>query len=446
MEIVIFSDNKVRDLHGIIYLASALKENNINTYIIPWNVPEDVLRKFVGIIKPSAVLLSQARQTTEKIYSIFTEVGSKIYIHESEGWPYKRALKDYTTILSEEIINNSNGNFLWGKEQKKITEAKLGKKETNIVSGSVRLEALTKIQKREVKRNALLVALSCAVVFPRYNSMDAELLLHVNSLKMPLNDYLESVASQLKNQERLLAAACAIKRRVSDLTIYVRPHPFGCVRQLEEALVEYGLTSDVYIEDNIMVHESLSKCGLVIHGGSTISLEAYYYGLLSMTSAAITNTSVKNQDHIGFTYNADNMEELIDKAVDYLNTKDIPELGKREQDWLYEKKKVNEKSASEKIVEKITSDLKGYSDRNRVNSDKGKTRTLKSKLGLFLTDEVDGDDEMKKYRDGKYFTQSDIDNCMESFIHRKKQRHENPVVLFISKKHKIPIAAFWQSS
>ena len=101
--IIIFVDNKKRDFLAMTYLAENFEMNGISTLLVPWSMPESFIKRFFDSIKPQAVLMPHARKTAEYTFDFLYERQIPVFIHDTEGWMYRRRVVSY---LNNEFRSN----------------------------------------------------------------------------------------------------------------------------------------------------------------------------------------------------------------------------------------------------------------------------------------------------------------------------------------------------
>ena len=69
--VLLYVDNKSRDLLGLFYLAKHFELNGISVILIPWNIPPELLKRIVESTSPQAALLPKASKASEYIFDFF---------------------------------------------------------------------------------------------------------------------------------------------------------------------------------------------------------------------------------------------------------------------------------------------------------------------------------------------------------------------------------------
>ena len=105
-------DNPLRDLDGILLIASFLLEQNCEVFIVPMDVQNfDALA-----LKPDVVLVNYVRKNNLKLLNLYKIYGIKVAVLDTEGvgrwWPkHSHLLKSQN---ANELVDHY---YCWGKEQ-----------------------------------------------------------------------------------------------------------------------------------------------------------------------------------------------------------------------------------------------------------------------------------------------------------------------------------------
>lgn len=437
MKALLFVDNVKRDLLTSLLLAARLDEFGISSVITPWNLPEGYLEEILFSFRPDCVVLSQARRSTHHVYALSKKFTDYVYIHESEGVIYNRELISTLKLFSPHILADTKGVFTWGAQQICDFKELFNLPGANLIdSGSVRLEALSLIKSIvQTSKINTLFAFSSAAPAPRFNTAADELRLTVQGLGMSLEDYLIKYNFQLLNRERLLAVASRVKGN-----ILLRSHPFGCPNALYKALKEWNINGSLQ-KDNLLSHNAFQNISLLVHGGSTICMEAAALGIPSITSPSICGQSSESVDFEGFTV----IEPTLDSLIASVNS--LPTVQRKFQSLSFTNPYITQFwepcSPSKVLSGKIYNDLLQKSTSNIVSSSRS---LLKQKLSHSFPLEVQLNSNYHKKYSSKIFNEAHLDDC-QKLIQRafllKKVSYSPKSILFFGNKF-IPLISSWQ--
>ena len=419
------------------YLAENFEMNGISTLLIPWNIRLSLFKTIIDSLKPQAVLFPHARTTAEHIFDFLSTKQTQVFIHDTEGWMYRRRIVSYlNNEFTSKIVTRCAGYFVWGEDFAERIKGKFGSNCKLTVSGSVRLEAFSRLKEfRQPSNKKLLVATTCEKPYPRFQSASSELKLFVRDLGYSLDDYLKEYNVQLKNQERLFTTTSKIRSLYPDLKIAIRPHPFASLDAISECLTEYGIDAELSLE--MASYEDLMDTTVLLHGGSTISLEAYALGIPSITSSSLLGIPKELMDHQGFTTYAEDLIDVNNKLAEIIKTpeKYIIE-NKSDSPYLRE---IGKEPSPSSIITKIIKD--------RIADSPKSSRSLSNlKLGIpdFSRPNALGG-YLSKYKD-KVFNQTDLDklNPYLSSLFPMRGSLRNSFSVLYSKDDNVPLMANWK--
>ena len=146
--------------------------------------------------------------------------------------------------------------------------------------------ALASSQVSTHKRNSqtvnVLFALSSVFPYPRYQSLTHEFISTYN-LGTALKSILDKLTTEFVYLERMLhLASLLIQSTSTNINIQIRPHPYSDIEKIKEIIKCYGLNVQLLSTSEPIWYQLLSS-DLLVHGGSTSSLEVEALGIPSFS-------------------------------------------------------------------------------------------------------------------------------------------------------------------
>ena len=387
--------------------------------------------------------MSQARLTTENNAAILLNKGAHLFIHESEGIPYKRWIKTWPKQISSKLLEKSEFYFSWGEKQIKILEDIHGKRTRAICTGSLRLEAISlnkdRILKNKINDNPrILIASSSCLPYPKFQDVGSELIMNVNALKFDLTDYLNYYNTHVKSQERLLHLGQFMKQELNLEDIRFRPHPFANSAEIVNSLNDFGISMEIDNGES-MSHEALADIDILIHAGSTMCLEATSLGVASITSKGILGIEEDMLDHEGYTFIESNMSLMLNRVKSIMNQESHLSQLSFKNEYLHNKLSGDDDTCSGLMLEMVRYILKKTKKVSQYHRNK-----LASRLQLHTESHLIkvSTDYQRKYA-STLFDNSSLSACLNVSHYSDGKQDKDLLSVLYAGNENVPIAGNW---
>ncbi len=320
--IALIVDHPLRDLSGLVLIARQLAQAGADVFFVPMYCQD----REIFTLQPDFVLLNYLRKNNESFVTKLAETGIQYGIMDTEGGFYGD-MKGYSDYLSyrADLYEKISCNLVWGQRMLDFWTKEFPHRHKIALTGLPRFDFYSSAYQNlkldflpaEFKKDPLLlVNTKVAIANPLFVSLETEIDLYRNKLKMPE----EKIQFYLRvGRESIEDTIAFSKRLASDFRqahIVVRPHPHENHKTYEGPL----LSSQ---NPNISVHREGSvtpwilQSSVILHRHCTTAIEAALAGKPAIAPMWVrTSAFAPDAEEVSFlAQTPGEMNELIHSAL-----------------------------------------------------------------------------------------------------------------------------------
>lgn len=290
---LIVVDNSPRDFWPCLAVAEKMNLAGVNCLLLPWSTPHDLILSIAAQTSAEWILLSQYRRQFTQLFLQLNQIGIKIFVHESEGYPYSIAMEKWANDFKHGCPELISRYYSWGSQQKKnLCEMGILKASQVVVSGSLRHSLYSNSRSRaetlfpRTGKPKVLFAMSSNLPTPLMQTRIKEISMYTELVGR--EKAIDFYDIHVSNREHLFACACLIKH-TSDYQVSIRSHPFADSNVLRQLSKNYGIEDhELHSPDERLLIQDLCESDLVITMGSTTCLEAHAIGRKVVSLSTVT--------------------------------------------------------------------------------------------------------------------------------------------------------------
>jgi surface carbohydrate biosynthesis protein len=304
-------DHPLRDLPGLVLVARRLAAEGATVFLVPMYAQD----REVFTLNPDFVLLNYIRKNNEHFVEKLVSAGIAYGILDTEGGFYGD-MRGYTGVLSyrHDLYSQVRCNLVWGKKMMDFWGKEFPHKHPLVLTGLPRFDFYTQnfsslkfdfLQSKYRKNPLILVNTKVAVANPLFISVEKEIELYRNKLKMPeekIQFYLEYGKYSIQDTVQLCRD---LEKDFEQTTIVLRPHPHENHRTYEKLLA--GSAVDVFREGTVTPW--ILQSSAVIHRHCTTAIEAALAGKVAVAPQWL-RTSAEAPDAEAVSLKPKNRNEL----------------------------------------------------------------------------------------------------------------------------------------
>ncbi|MGZ5278665.1 MAG: surface carbohydrate biosynthesis protein, partial [Pseudobdellovibrionaceae bacterium] len=320
--IALIVDHPLRDLSGLVLIARQLAQAGAHVFFVPMYCQD----REIFTLQPDFVLLNYLRKNNEAFVTKLAEAGIQYGIMDTEGGFYGD-MKGYSDYLSYrgDLYEKMRCNLAWGQRMLDFWTKEFPHKHPIVMTGLPRFDFYSPAYRtlkldflpESFKKNPmLLVNTKVAIANPLFVSLETEIDLYRNKLKMPE----EKIQFYLKVGRESIEDTIALSKKLAidfrQSHVVVRPHPHENHKTYEGPLVSEQ-------NPNISVHREGSvtpwilQSSVVIHRQCTTAIEAALAGKPAIAPLWVrTSAFAPDAEEVSFLVNRpEEMNELIQSAL-----------------------------------------------------------------------------------------------------------------------------------
>ena len=317
-KIALIVDNPLRDLPGLVLLASELLRRDFNPLLVPISTPREL-----WALAPDAIVFTYARNTNAEIIRVAYQHGIHVMILETEGGVFLGGIETRYGLLNirAEIRECISLICAWGQQYADfIIEKGLYPKEKVVITGHPRFDFYHPslrhiIEKLEIDhqettltgKKIILIATNFTYVNPRYTTPDRERQALLDFNFAP--DYVDAmIQAQDVAWDGFLELIPNISACFPDEVVIVRPHPFENPKIYKDTFQGY---SNIAVIQTGSIAYWLNRSNALIHWRSSTGIEASLMGIPSFIPNWLPSVEENTLSSVSLL--CENMDDLLDK-------------------------------------------------------------------------------------------------------------------------------------
>jgi surface carbohydrate biosynthesis protein len=303
--IVLVVDNPVRDMPGLVLLAMELAKQGARAFLVPMKlqIPE------IYLCSPDYVLLPYARVNNEALIEDLVSRGVRVGVLETEGAVFEEDFFIHVKASTNKSIRNIvSHQFVWGSQAYRLSlEHNWYNQDQLFLTGSPRFDFYTSVFRSalwalephidDYSKPIVLIVTGYTMANPRFHAAETEL---ENQIKR--YNYDRDFANKIlyihsTNLVKMIEITNELAKKFPQVTFILRPHPFENEKVYIEKL-DLDEQSNLHVIRLGTIDQWISRASLLIHRGSTTSLEAAICNVPSLTPSWLPILSVDSRDRL----------------------------------------------------------------------------------------------------------------------------------------------------
>lgn len=309
-KVCLIVDNPLRDLQGIILIASHLANLNVKCYIVPMYCQAfDIIA-----IKPDMVVVNYLRPNNVDLIKRYKKENIKICILDTEGSPGRDLNKFSESISKIKEKDLVDLYCLWGHDQYKSFKSKNLFNDNIIkITGCPRYDFCSypyneTLPDISYKKPFILINTTFPVGNPKFtlnHKIEAQAMIDMGYEENFAEKYAED---SLKVNIKMIKVISQICKKFPKHNFVLRPHPFESTEPYKHLLNN----SNFEIRQEGSAIEWLNRCEALIHLNCQTAIEAAMLGKEAISIEWINTNHLKSQSPPGeISHTPSNLDELV---------------------------------------------------------------------------------------------------------------------------------------
>jgi surface carbohydrate biosynthesis protein len=320
--IALIVDHPLRDLSGLVLIARQLAQAGADVFFVPMYCQD----REIFTLQPDFVLLNYLRKNNEAFVAKLAEADIQYGIMDTEGGFYgdMRGYSDYLSYRAD-LYEKIRCNLAWGQRMLDFWTKEFPHKHPIRMTGLPRFDFYSPAYRNlkldflpaEFKKDPLLlINTKVAIANPLFVSLETEIDLYRNKLKMPEDKIQFYLKVGRESIEDTIALSKELAADFRQTHVVVRPHPHENHKTYEGPLVSSQ-------NPNISVHREGSvtpwilQSSVILHRQCTTAIEAALAGKPAVAPMWVrTSAFAPDAEEVSFlAQSKDEMNDMIRTAL-----------------------------------------------------------------------------------------------------------------------------------